>query len=354
MGVVAGAGCEAALRNRCPGWVLGAIAAALLAANTINIGADLSGMADAAELLTGVSSHLWVVIFGIGIAVATIRIHYGTMANVLKWLALVLFVSIVEAVQLGPPWRAVGHATLVPSIPGGPGGWATLVAILGTTISPYLFFWQASEEVEEEKSIGRKSIRSRHGATHDELIRRKIDVGAGTFFSNLVMFFIILTTALTLHAHGLTKIETSRQVAEALTPLAGKFATLLYTVGLIGTGLLAIPTLAGSAAYAVAEVYGWRQGMDASLRGAPAFYAVVSLAMICGMGMDYANLNAVRTLYWSAVINGMLAPFLLLGILFVASDARLMQGQPSPILGRVVVGITTATMFAAAAGMFLF
>jgi Mn2+/Fe2+ NRAMP family transporter len=354
IGMVTGRGLMAALRKRFPRWVLVTVAASLLLANTINIGADLAGMADAAELLTGLDSHAWVVIFGIGIAWATIRFRYGMIASVLKWLALVLFVYVIDAIHVGPPWREVAHTTFTPRIPDGSAGWATLVAILGTTISPYLFFWQASQEVEEEKALGRHSLVSRRGATNDELFRRKLDVTVGTFFSNLVMFFIILTTALTLNRHGVTTIETSRQVAEALEPLAGRFATLLYTVGIIGTGLLAIPTLSGSAAYACAETFGWRQGMDSSFRRAPAFYAVVTVAMLCGMGMDFANVNPVKTLYWSAVINGLLAPFLLLGILVVATDRELMQGQPSSLLGRVVVGITTAAMFAAAAGMVLF
>lgn len=354
IGMVTGRGLMAGLRKKFPHWLLVTAAAALLAANTINIGADLAGMADAAELLTGLDSHLGVVLFGVGIALATIRLRYGLIARVLKWLALVLFVYVIDAIHIGPPWGAVARAAFIPSLPLGSAGWATLVAILGTTISPYLFFWQASQEVEEEKALGRHSLVARRGARPDELYRRKLDVGVGTFFSNLVMFFIILTTALTLNRHGLTTIETSKQVAEALEPLAGRFATLLYTVGIIGTGLLAIPTLAGSAAYAFAETFGWRQGIDSDFRHAPAFYAVVIAAMLCGMAMDFANVNPVKALYWTAVLNGLLAPFLLLGILVVASDRVLMDGQPSSRLGRAVVGLTTVAMFAAAIGMFVF
>jgi Mn2+/Fe2+ NRAMP family transporter len=249
----------------------------------------------------------------------------------------------------------VARATLTPSVPSGGtvGGsaWATLVAILGTTISPYLFFWQASQEVEEEESLGRHTLVARRGATPDELRWRKVDVGTGTFVSNLVMFFIILTTALTLHTHGITQLDTSREVAEALRPLAGHFATLLYTVGLVGTGALAIPTLAGSAAYAFAELFNWRQGIDEHFRGAPAFYAVIFVSLALGVGMDFANVNAVKALYWTAVLNGLLAPFLLVGILIAASDPRLMQGQPSSLLGRAVVAVTTVAMFGAAVGM---
>jgi Mn2+/Fe2+ NRAMP family transporter len=180
-----------------------------------------------------------------------------------------------------------------------------------------------------------------------------VDVGVGTFFSNFVMFFIILTTAFTLHRHGITELETSKQVAEALRPLAGRFATLLYTLGLVGTGLLAIPTLSGSAAYAFAEVFGWRQGIDEHFSHAPAFYMVVASAMASGVALDFANVNPVKALYWTAIINGLLAPFLLTGILLAASDRKLMRGQPSSRLGRVTVGVTAALMFGAAVAMFV-
>ena len=353
IGMVTGRGLMGALRRKFPRRILAAAAAALLAANTINIGADLAGMADAMELLVGLNSHLWVVVFGAGIGWATVQLRYATIARVLKWLTLVLFAYVIAGIYIRPPWSAVLHATFVPALPSGRAAWATLVAILGTTISPYLFFWQASQEVEEEKALGRHSLVERRGASPGELLDRKIDVGVGTFFSNLVMFFIILTTALTLHTHGLTELTTSRQVAEALRPLAGNLATLLYTLGIVGTGLLAIPTLSGSAAYAFAELFGWREGIDEHFRGAPAFYMVVATAMTAGVAMDFANVNPVKALYWTAIINGLLAPFLLTGILLVASDRKLMRSQPSSRLGRITVGLTTAFMFAAAVAMFV-
>lgn len=353
IGMVTGRGLMGALRKKFPRRVLATAAGALLIANTINVAADLTGMADAGELLTGVKSHGWVVLFGGGIAWATIRLRYGTIARVLKWLALVLFAYVVTGVYIRPPWGEVARAAFIPSWPHGRTAWATLVAILGTTISPYLFFWQASQEVEEEKAAGRHSLVARRGATRDELLDRDVDVGIGTFFSNLVMFFIILTTAFTLNRHGITELETSKQIAEALRPLAGRFATLLYSVGLVGTGLLAIPTLAGSAAYACAEVFGWRQGIDKHFAGARAFYVVLTSAIVSGVALDFANVNPVKALYWTAIINGLLAPFLLTGILLAASDRTLMQGQPTSRLGRVTVGLTTALMFGAALAMFV-
>ncbi len=353
IGMVTGEGLMRALRKKFPRPVLVAAAGALLFANTVNIAADLAGMADAAELLTGLQSHGWVVLFGCAITWATIRLRYARIARVLKWLALFLLAYVVAGIYIRPPWDEVARATFIPSWPRGQAMWATLVAILGTTISPYLFFWQASQEVEEEKASGRRALTARQGATPDELLNRKLDVGIGTFFSNLVMFFIILTTAFTLNRHGITELQSSRQVAEALRPLAGRFATLLYTVGLVGTGLLAIPTLAGSSAYAFAELFGWRQGIDERFTRARAFYLVLVVAMIAGVLLDFTNVNPVQALYWTAIINGLLAPFLLVGILLAASDRKLMRGQPSSRVSRFTVGLTTALMFGAAAAMFL-
>ena len=353
IGMVTGRGIAGALRHKFPRPVLFVAAVALFVANTINVGADLSGMADAAELLTGVNSHVWVVVLGIGIAAATIWLRYVVLARVLKWLALALGAYVITALYVGPDWSVVAHDTFVPSIPHVSGAWATIVAILGTTISPYLFFWQASQEVEEEKSLGRRRIADRVGAAEYEITTRRIDITIGTFFSNAAMFFIILATALTLHRAGMTHLETSRQVAEALTPLAGRFASLLYTVGLLGTGALAIPTLAGAGAYAFAEIFGWRQGIDERYHRAPGFYATFVCSIVIGVALDFANVNAVSALYWTAVINGVLAPFLLVGILIAASDRTLMHGQTGPLIGRIVVGLTAVLMFAAAVGMFV-
>jgi len=353
IGMVTGKGLMGALEEKFRRPVLATACFALLAANTINIGADLAGMADAAELLTRVNSHFWVVALAALIGWAMVRMRYMVVANTLKWLALVLFAYVITALKVGPHWGAVLRATLVPTLPRGHEALATLVAILGTTISPYLFFWQAAQEVEEEKALGRHTLVARRGATAEEITRRKVDIGVGTFFSNLAMFYIILTTALTLHRAGVTHLDTSREVAQALEPLAGHFATLLYTVGLMGLGTLAIPTLAGSAAYAFAEIFGWREGIDEHFRGAPAFYAVILLSLAAGVMMDFVNVSAVQALYWTAVINGLLAPFLLVGIVIAASDRRLMQGQPSSRLGRAVVGVTTVAMFAAAVALFV-
>jgi NRAMP (natural resistance-associated macrophage protein)-like metal ion transporter len=353
IGKVTGQGLAGNFKQRFPAWLLRVFILALLVANTINIAADLAGMADAAEMLSGVNARWFVVAFAILISWATVRLRYPQIADVLKWLVLVLFAYPITAFIVGADWHQVLRATLVPAMPHTRDEWSMLVAILGTTISPYLFFWQTSEEVEEEKAAGQNTLAKRKGATLEELEMRNLDVGVGTFFSNLVMFFIILTTAITLHSHGNTHIETTRQAAEALRPLAGRFAVTLFTVGIVGVGFLAIPTLAGSTSYAFAETLGWNQGLNKKLKQARAFYALILFSTAIAVLLDFAGINPVKALYWTAVINGLLAPFLLVAILVVASDKKLMQGRPSSRLGWTLVALTTVAMFAAGVAMFV-
>jgi NRAMP (natural resistance-associated macrophage protein)-like metal ion transporter len=353
IGMVSGRGLSGVFKKKFSSPVVTFAVIALLIANTINVGADLSGMADAAEMLTHVSSHLWVVVFAAGISLATVRLRYYQIANVLKWLALVLFAYVITPLIIDFDWTEALRATFIPSVPRTKEAWETVVALLGTTISPYLFFWQSSEEVEEEKAAGRNTIAKRRGATQTEIHTRKLDVVTGSFFSQLVMYSIILATAVTLHSHGYTNIETSKDAAMALEPLAGGLAATLYTLGIVGVGLLAIPTLTGSAAYAFAEAFGWKQGLDRRLRQARSFYVVILSSTVAAVVMDFLNIGPVQALYWSAVINGVLAPFLLVGILVVASDPEMMANQPSSRVARGVVAITTVFMFAAALVMFV-
>jgi NRAMP (natural resistance-associated macrophage protein)-like metal ion transporter len=353
IGMVTGRGLAGALRQKCPRWLLLMVAAALLSANIITIGADLAGMSDAGKMLIGLDERLLTIIFGAGITLAIVYFRYYQIASILKWLTLVLFAYVITAFILKPRWGSVLYDTFIPSWPREHNAWQNLVAVLGTTISPYLFFWQASQEVEEEKAMGRRMLVSREGATKREISDRRIDVAAGTFFSNLVMYFIILTTALTLHAHNNTNIESSRQVAEALKPLAGSFAATLYTIGLVGVGLLAIPILAGSSAYAFAETFVWKEGLDLPVTTARYFYAVIGASTLLGIAMVFVKINPVKALFWASTINGVLAPFLLIGVLIVSCDRKLMQRQPSSWLSRVMVGLTAALMFAAAVAMFV-
>jgi len=283
-----------------------------------------------------------------------VLVSYARYAAILKWTTLSLFSYVAVVFVAHVPWGHALRSLVMPEVQWNPAYVTAMVAILGTTISPYLFFWQAAQEVEEEKAMGRRMLVEREGATGREIADRRLDVGVGTFFSNLVMFFIILTTALTLHRHGLTHIETSRQAAEALAPLVGRSATLLYTVGIVGVGLLAIPTLSGSAAYAFAETFHWSFGLDQKLRNARYFYGVVIVSTVAGIALDFTDVNPIRALYWCAVLNGLIAPFLLIAILAIASDRKIMRGQPSSGLSRTVVALTTLLMFGAAIGMFVF
>ena len=354
VGMVTGRGLIGAVRTRFPRSVVVGVAFALFAANSINVGADLAAMADAAEVFSSIHSRIWILVLGGGIAWATVHFRYVQIANALKWLALSLFAYIIAGISLKPHWGQVLQATVIPTVPVGGDGWATLVAIFGTTISPYLFFWQASQEVDEKRASGQREVKDRRGATPQQIRHRKIDIGIGTFFSNLVMFFVILTCALTLHREGITTITSSREAAEALRPIAGHLAATLYAGGILAVGLLAIPTLTASAAYALAETFGWREGLDAQFREAPAFYAVVILATAVGMGLDFLNVNPVHALFWTGVINGVLAPVLIFGLLAVASDRHAMGGQPSSLLGRVTVGVTGVLMVGAVIGMVVF
>jgi Mn2+/Fe2+ NRAMP family transporter len=352
IGMVTGRGLDSTLSLKIPKTIIRIFCLLLFLANTVNIAADLAGMADAMQLLTGINSHICIFIFGFGIGIAIIKFKYGQIANVLKWLALSLFAYVITAFIIHPNWSLILHHTFSFRIKNDSTTWATIVAILGTTISPYLFFWQASQEVEEEKLMGRDDD-GRKGATQVEIVDKIMDVGAGTLLSNVVMFFIILTTALTLHAHGITNISSSKEVSEALFhPLAGNLATLLYTVGIVAVGLLAIPTLAVSAAYAFAETFDWSHGLDEKWGKAGSFYAVIIIALVFAVALDFINVNPIKALFWSAVFNGLLAPFLLVGIFLVARDQKIMNGQASSKINQTVVGITTILMFIASVAMF--
>ena len=345
IGVVSGRGLAGAMRAHYPRWFLYAACVLLLVANVFNIAADLAGMADAAETLTGVTSGLWVPVFGLLVLAATIYTSYATFALWLKWLTAVLFAYVISAFLAHPNWANALRDTLVPRLSLDAAFVSTLVGVLGTTISPYLFFWQASQEVEEERALGRHTVRERHGATDHELRDVRRDVVTGMVFSNVVMYFIMLSAAATLHRAGRVDIETSRQAAEALRPLAGNAAYLLFTLGLVGTGLLAIPILAGSASYAVAEVFGWRSGLDLPPRRARRFYAVLGGAIVAGALLDSLNVSAVRMMFLSAVLNGLLAAPLLVLVMLVGNNRKIMGRRVNDrwlnVLGWSATGIMT-------------
>src|ERR1700693_2738886 len=275
LGLVTGRGLAAAVRIYYPRWVLWASCSILVIANVINIGADLGGMAEATQLITGIRALIWIPVYALFILGLLFWSSYRLIARIFKWVTLVLFAYVLASFYAHVDWRHALAVTFVPHLEWSRGFLAVLVAILGTTISPYLFFWQAAEEVEEERTKGR-SLAERKGATAGELRSARADTIAGMFFSNFIMYFIILTTAATLHAHGQTDITTARQAAEALRPLAGDGAYLLFTLGLIGTGMLGVPVLVGSCAYAVAEGAAWRGSMTDRPKKARAFYGVMA------------------------------------------------------------------------------
>lgn len=350
IGLVTGRGLTGALRRHYPRPLLMAACFILLVANVFNIAADLGGMAEAAAMLTGLPALPLVLLFGIGITIITVYTSYATFAQTLKWLTAILFAYIAAAFMARPDWPAVLRATVIPDFQWDQRSVGTLVGILGTTISPYLFFWQATQEVEEQKSHGKRTIAERRGATPHDLADARLDVNTGMFFSNLVMFFIILATASTLHRAGLHDIETARQAAEALRPLAGDAAYILFGLGLIGTGLLAIPVLAGSASFAVAELFSWRAGLDLEPRQAPRFYVVLTGAMACGIVLSFFDTNPIRILFLSAVLNGLLAPPLMVLVMLVGGNRRIMgehvNGFWLSLLGWLATAVMTVVAMA--------
>jgi Mn2+/Fe2+ NRAMP family transporter len=332
--------------------VLWSACSLLIVANVINIAADLGGMADATQMVTGVNSLIWTPLFTALIIGFLLWSSYRQIARIFKWITLVLLAYVVTAFFAGVDWHQALTSTLWPHLVWSKEYRAVLVGILGTTISPYLFFWQASQEVEEERAQGR-NLAQRRGATNDELRRLKVDVMTGMLASNFIMYFIILTTAATLHAHGVEKIDTAKQAAEALRPLAGNAAYLLFTLGLIGTGMLGVPVLAGSCAYAISEAAAWRGSLQKKPRGAKKFYAVLAAAMTVGLVIDYTGLDAVKMLFWSAVVNGVLAPPLILLIVLLTSDQKVMGDRVNSVLERTLGWITFAVMAVAAAGLLI-
>jgi Mn2+/Fe2+ NRAMP family transporter len=293
---------------------------------------------------------LSVPLYGVVIVGLLMWSSYRTIARVFKWLTLVLLAYVLTAFVAKVDWRLALHMTLVPHVEWSRSFFSVLVAILGTTISPYLFFWQAAQEVEEERAMGR-NLAHRRGATRAELDACRTDVITGMFASNAIMYFIIVTTAATLHAHGQTRITTAREAAEALRPLAGAGAYWLFTLGLIGTGILAVPVLAGSCAYAIAEAAAWRGSLNRRPSQARKFYVVLAIAMGLGIALNYAGLNAIALLFTTAVINGVLAPPLILIVLLLTGDRTVMgdlvNSRPLGFFGWV----TFVVMVVAALGL---
>lgn len=354
IGLVTGKGLASALGEKFPRPIVMAVSLGLLFANTVTVGADLSAMADAMEMLSGLNSHYCVIFFGVIIALGVILFRYRYIANVLKWFAVSLFAYVLTAFVLHPNWNTILRETFLPTWPAGHDAWAGLVAIFGATISPYVFFWQASQDPEENSHLGPVMPFHERRVRTKRIGPRNLGVAAGTVFSNLAMYFIILTTALTLHRSGITNIDTSSDAAAVLAPLAGPFAAILFTVGIVGVGLVSIPILITAAAYALAETFRWKVGLNETFKAARPFYLVIILSIMTGIALDFVNVSPIKALYWAAIVNGLLAPFLLIGILLVASDRNVMRQQPSSVVSRITIAVTALVMLGAAVGMFAF
>jgi NRAMP (natural resistance-associated macrophage protein)-like metal ion transporter len=305
IGRVTGKGLAANLRDHMPRWLLAALVGLLVVANTVNIAADIAAMGEALQMVAGGGQHFHSLVFGVATVLLQVFVPYRRLAHILKWLTLTLFAYVAAVFAVKVPWGRVLHDLLLPQLQWSGGYWMMVVALLGTTISPYLFFWQASQEVEELRQKGGQ--RGTDAEVRHDLRRVKIDTWVGMIFSNLIAFFVMVVGAAVLFAAGVHDVASAAQAAEALRPLAGDFAFWLFAGGIIATGLLAVPVLASSAAYAVAEAFGWQEGLERHWREAKKFYAIIGIATMVGTALDFTPIDPMKALYWSAVVNGVVA-----------------------------------------------
>ena len=324
LGCLTGRGLAANIKAEYPKAVLYSIVGLLLLANTINIAADIAAMGEALRLLLGGSAHIYSVTFGLLCLLLQVFLPYQSYVRYLKWLTLALLAYVAVVFTIHVPWLEVASRVVWPKLSLNRDSLMMIVAVFGTTISPYLFFWQAAQEMEDLRSVRDAGETISTAAARKHLRRIRLDTYIGMGFSNLVAFFIILSAAVTLHQAGVTDIQTSAQAAEALRPLAGDFAFLLFSLGIIGTGMLAVPVLAGSAAYAVVESFNWRSGLDKKLLEAKEFYAIIALATVGGVLLNFTPIDPIKALVWSAVINGVIALPIMIVMMLLGSNERVM------------------------------
>src|SRR4030081_1085778 len=358
VGRVTGHGISGNACRHYPSWLLNVVVALLFIANTINIAADLGAMADAAKLLIGGHGMLYVVAFGVISVTAQIFLDYKRYVSVLKWLTLSLFAYVGALAFAHISWSQALMGVLVPHITWSADYFTTIVAIFGTTISPYLFFWQASQEAEDQRvAVTKRPLIDKHYGAQQEFHRIRADTIVGMAFSNLIALSIIITAAATLHATGKTDIQTSAQAAEALKPIAGAFAEWIFALGIVGTGLLAIPVLAGATAYAVGEGRRWPVGLARKPKEAAAFYAVLALSAGIGIALNFTSINPISALFWSAVINGVLAVPVMVLLMIMARRkdvmGRFVIGGPLYWLGWLSTAAMLLSVLAMAVGFFL-
>lgn len=324
LGQTSGQGLAATIKKHYPRAVLYPMVALLIAANTFNVGADLAAIAAGINLLVPISILVLIPPIAVTLVLLQVFAKYPLINRIFKWLCLALLAYIATAIFAGADWGEVAKGTFIPQIPRSKTDIGLLIAILGTTISPYLFFWQTGQEIEEKKAEGEDTVAERRGTTRREVADRKLDVVLGMLASEVVMYFIILTTAATLNAQGKTNISSAAEAASALKPLLGSVAELFWAIGIIGAGLLAIPVLTGSVGYAVAETFGWREGLNEEPRRAKGFYGIIIASTLVGMLFNYLGLNPIKALVYSAILNGIAAPPLLLLILLLANRRSVM------------------------------
>jgi NRAMP (natural resistance-associated macrophage protein)-like metal ion transporter len=355
IGMVTGEGLAANIRKSIPTPLAYIVAGAVIIANTFNAGADFAGMSASANLVVPqIPVLVWVTFFGALLLVTILFFSYRVISNTFKWLTISLFSYAVTAFWIKPDWGSVLRAFVTPHVQFNRDFLTTMVGVLGTTITPYLFFWQSSLEVEEEKSMGRTTIAERRGATVEEITDAHFDVNTGMIFSNAIMAFIIITTALTLYVHHKTHIATAQDAAEALKPLVGRFASLLFTLGIVGTGLLAIPALVGSSAYVVAEMFKFRHGsMNEPPSRAKRFYGVFAVGLLIGVAMCFARVDPIRALYYAAVLNGIISVPLIFLVVRIASNSGVMGKWSSSLLAKGWAWLAFMLMGGAAVAMFV-
>ena len=354
IGRVSGHGLASNIREHYPAWLLYSIVGLLLVANTINIAADVSAMGHAMTLIVGGSAQWYAVAFGVVSLLLQVFVPYHRYVHFLKWLTLALLAYVATVFVVHVPWAEVLTRTLMPHLSWKTEYITTVVAVFGTTISPYLFFWQASQEVEELKADPlAEPIKKAPDQAKMNFRRIKIDTYIGMGFSNLVAFFIILTAAVTLNMHGITDIQTSADAAAALKPIAGDFAFWLFSAGIIGTGLLAIPVLAGSAAYAMAGAFKWKKGLELKPAMAKKFYAIIAISTLVGIALGFTPIDPIKALYWSAVINGIISVPIMAVMMLMAVRPEIMGKFTITRKLKILGWLATAVMATAVAAMFL-
>lgn len=356
IGWLTGHGLAWNIRRVMPKWITAGIVVLLVFANTLNIAADIAAMGEALQLIVGGPEHGHALVFGLICTVLPLWLSYESMVSVLKWLTLALLAYVAVVFMLHVDWERVMVDTAIPSFQSGGAYWIMVVAVLGTTISPYLFFWQASQEAEQRRrmdfdSSAGVSLATNASFVHEHLSRIKLDTVVGMVFSNGIAFCVMLATAITLNQHGITDIQTTKQAAEALRPLAGEFTFVLFALGIIGTGMLAVPVLAASAGYAVADAFEWRSGLDHDVLEAKGFFGVIAASTIIGTLIDFTPLDPIKALVWSAVVNGIIAVPIMAVMMWLGSNREILGDYTLSRRHLVLGWFATAVMAAAVVAM---